>query len=151
MPLRKDIWAGGEVTVARMAIGTWRGLHNRRCSRIGAGRGSPGAWDARGGLRSNHERNALAVDRPIGGLLPDRAQRGLLDETLVVFDTEFGRTPRPAGVERPRSPQLRLQRLAGRGRDQGDVIHVATDEISFHAVADRHFVTDIHATILKQL
>ncbi len=49
--------------------------------------------DAHGGLKANHSRLALAVDQPIGGLLIDLERRGLLDETIVVFATEFGRTP----------------------------------------------------------
>jgi hypothetical protein len=57
------------------------------------GAGGAGSWDAHGGLRANHERNALAVDQPVAALLEDLAQRGLLDETLVVFASEFGRTP----------------------------------------------------------
>ncbi len=63
------------------------------------GGGGAGAWDAHGGLKSNHERNALAVDQPIGGLLQDLSQRGLLDETLVIFATEFGRTPGSQGSD----------------------------------------------------
>ena len=55
--------------------------------------GGAGAWDAHGGLRQNHAANCAQVDQPIAGLLKDLKQRGLLDETLVVWATEFGRTP----------------------------------------------------------
>src|SRR5439155_15805046 len=57
------------------------------------GAGGAGAWDAHGGLRANHEKNARQVDKPIAGLLRDLKRLGLLDETIVLFATEFGRTP----------------------------------------------------------
>jgi hypothetical protein len=115
------------------------------------GGGGAGAWDAHSGLRSNHQQNALAVDQPIGGLLQDLSQRGLLDETLVVFATEFGRTPGSQGSDGRDHHIFGFSVwLAGGGIKKG-VVHGATDEIGFHAVEDRHYVTDIHATILKQL
>ncbi len=111
-----------------------------------------GVWDAHGGLKANHERNALAVDQPVAGLIADLEQRGMLDETLIVFASEFGRTPGSQGFRRSRSSHLRLhQRLAGGGGIKGGIAHGATDEIGFHAVENRHYVTDIHATILHQL
>ena len=60
--------------------------------------GGAGAWDAHGGLRKNHTKLCGQVDQPIAGLLKDLKQRGLLDETLVVWATEFGRTPGVEGV-----------------------------------------------------
>ncbi|WP_013630534.1 DUF1501 domain-containing protein [Rubinisphaera brasiliensis] len=122
-----------------------------RFIQIQHGGGGAGAWDAHGGLKKNHERNSLAVDQPIGGLLKDLAQRGMLDETLVVFATEFGRTP---GSQKSDGRDHHIYGftvwMAGGGL-KGGVAHGATDEIGFHAVEDRHYVTDIHATILKQL
>ena len=64
-----------------------------RFIQIQHGGGGAGAWDAHSGLQANHEKLALAVDQPIGALLVDLDRRGLLDETLVLFATEFGRTP----------------------------------------------------------
>lgn len=91
------------------------------------------------------------VDKPIADLLKDLKQRGLLDETLVVWATEFGRTP---GAEqsdgRDHHPYGFSVWMAGGGLKRG-VVHGATDEIGFHAVDDRHYVTDIHATLLHQL
>ncbi|MCA9133835.1 MAG: DUF1501 domain-containing protein [Planctomycetales bacterium] len=114
------------------------------------GRGA-GAWDAHGGLQKNHSQNALAVDQPIGGLLQDLDRRGLLDETLVIFATEFGRTPGSQGADgRDHHIFGFTVWMAGGGLKRG-VVHGATDEIGFHAVEDRHYVTDIHATILQQL
>ncbi|HEY4258587.1 MAG TPA: DUF1501 domain-containing protein, partial [Schlesneria sp.] len=63
------------------------------------GAGGAGAWDAHGGLKGNHERNFKAVDKPIAGLLKDLKQRGLLDSTIVLFASEFGRTPGTQGAD----------------------------------------------------
>ena len=115
------------------------------------GAGGAGSWDAHGGLRANHEHNALAVDQPIAALLEDLAQRGLLDETLVVFASEFGRTPGSQGSDgRDHHIYGFCCWMAG-GGIKGGTVHGATDEIGFHAVTDRHYVTDVHATILKLL
>ena len=122
-----------------------------RFIQIQHGGGAAGAWDAHGGLKNNHQKNALAVDQPIGGLLEDLDRRGLLDETLVVFCTEFGRTPGSQGSDgRDHHPFGFSIWLAGGGIKRG-VVHGATDELGFHAVEDRHYVTDVHATILKLL
>jgi hypothetical protein len=115
------------------------------------GAGGAGAWDAHGGLKANHARNALAVDQPIGALLEDLARRGLLDETLVIFATEFGRTPGSQGADGRDHHIFGFSVWMAGGGIKGGVVHGATDEIGFHAVEDRHYVTDIHATILKQL
>jgi hypothetical protein len=108
-------------------------------------------WDAHTKLKDNHSKRINAVDKPIAGLLKDLKQRGLLDETLVVFATEFGRTP---GAERSdgrdHHPYGFTVWLAG-GGIKGGIAHGATDEIGFHAVEHRHYVTDIHATVLHQL
>jgi hypothetical protein len=122
-----------------------------RFVQIQHGGGGAGAWDAHGGLRANHEKLARTVDRPIGGLLADLHRRGLLDETIVVFAAEFGRTPGTQGSDgRDHHPFGFSVWLAG-GGIRGGCVHVATDELGFHAVADRHYVTDVHATILALL
>jgi len=110
-----------------------------------------GAWDAHGGLKNNHTKNALAVDQPTGALLEDLDRRGMLDETLVIFATEFGRTPGSQGADgRDHHIFGFTVWMAGAGLKRG-VVHGATDEIGFHATENRHYVTDIHATILHQL
>jgi uncharacterized protein (DUF1501 family) len=87
----------------------------------------------------------------VAGLLSDLEQRGLLEETLVVFATEFGRTPGSQGSDgRDHHIFGFTVWMAGGGLKRG-VVHGTTDEIGFHAVEDRHYVTDIHATILRQL
>ncbi|WP_372718109.1 DUF1501 domain-containing protein [Novipirellula sp.] len=122
-----------------------------RFIQIQHGGGGAGAWDAHGKLKANHTKNALAVDQPIGGLLEDLQRRGLLDETLVVFATEFGRTPGSQGADgRDHHIFGFTVWMAGGGLKRG-VVHGATDEIGFHAVENRHYVTDIHATIMQQL
>lgn len=122
-----------------------------RFIQIQHGGGGAGAWDAHSGLKANHEGLARSVDQPIGGLLTDLERRGLLDETLVVFATEFGRTPGSQGSDGRDHHIFGFSVwMAGGGLKQG-VVHGATDEIGFHASEDRHYVTDIHATILHQL
>ena len=94
---------------------------------------------------------SLAVDQPIGALLEDLDSRGMLDETLVVFATEFGRTPGSQNADGRDHHIFGFSVwMAGGGLKRG-VVHGATDEIGFHAVENRHYVTDVHATILKQL
>lgn len=122
-----------------------------RFVQIQHGGGGAGAWDAHSALKANHTAHALAVDQPIGGLLEDLDRRGMLDETLVVFATEFGRTPGSQNSDGRDHHIFGFSVwMAGGGLKRG-VVHGATDEIGFHAVENRHYVTDIHATILHQL
>lgn len=108
-------------------------------------------WDAHSKLKQNHSQKTQQVDQPIAALIKDLKRRGLLDETLVVWATEFGRTP---GAERSdgrdHHPYGFSVWMAGGGL-KGGVTHGATDELGFHAVEHRHYVTDIHATLLHQL
>jgi hypothetical protein len=113
--------------------------------------GGAGQWDAHGGLKTNHTNLCEETDKPIAALIKDLKQRGLLDETLVVWATEFGRTPAAQGADgRDHHPFGFSVWLAGGGIKAG-ITHGATDELGFHAVEDRHYVTDIHATVLRQL
>ena len=113
--------------------------------------GGAGAWDAHGNLKAGHTALCKQVDRPIAGLLKDLKRRGMLEETLVVWATEFGRTPgAEKGDGRDHHPYGFSVWMAG-GGIKGGVVHGATDELGFHAVEDRHYVTDIHATVLHQL
>jgi hypothetical protein len=114
------------------------------------GGGGGGEWDSHSEIKNNHGRLAKQVDQPIAGLLKDLKQRGLLKETLVVFGTEFGRSPGAEGTGRDHHPQGFCAWLAG-GGVKGGVVHGATDELGFHAVEHRHYVTDIHATVMRQL
>src|SRR5207237_4622222 len=114
------------------------------------GGGGGGEWDAHSEIKSNHSKLATQIDQPIGALLKDLKQRGLLQETLVVFGTEFGRSPGAEGTGRDHHPQGFCAWLAG-GGIKGGITHGVTDELGFHAVQDRHYVTDIHATVLHCL
>ncbi len=115
------------------------------------GAGGAGVWDAHSGLKSNHEKNFKAVDKPVAGLLKDLKQRGLLDSTLIVFASEFGRTPGTQGSDGRDHHIYGFSVWMAGGGIKGGIVHGATDEIGFHAVENRHYVTDIHATILHQL
>ncbi len=115
------------------------------------GDGAAGAWDQHSNLKAKHSELAMQVDRPIAGLLQDLKQRGMLDETLVVFATEFGRTPGSQSSNgRDHHPHGFSVWMAG-GGIQGGLAHGSTDEIGFHAVESPHYVTDVHATLLHQL
>jgi hypothetical protein len=112
------------------------------------GGGGGGEWDAHSDIKNNHAKLAKQVDQPIAGLLKDLKRTGLLEDTLVVFGTEFGRTPGAEGTGRDHHPQGFSAWLAG-GGIKGGVAHGATDELGFHAVENRHYVTDIHATVMQ--
>jgi hypothetical protein len=137
---------GQQLMVARRLVE--RGV---RFIQIMHGDGAAGAWDSHSGLKRNHANLAAQVDKPIAGLLADLKQRGLLQETIVVFATEFGRTPGSQGSDgRDHHPYGFSVWMAG-GGIRGGVVHGATDELGFHAVEHPHYVTDIHATLLRQL
>ncbi len=123
----------------------------------GGGGGAINRWDSHSELRKNHSQLSAEVDKPIAGLLIDLKRRGLLQETLVVWATEFGRSPGVEGANaqdskggRDHNPQGFSAWLAGGGIKSG-VAHGATDELGLYAVESRHYVTDIHATVLHQL
>jgi Protein of unknown function (DUF1501) len=112
------------------------------------GDGAAGAWDAHSALLKNHTDQCKQVDLPVAGLLKDLKRRSLLDETIVVFATEFGRTPGSQSSNgRDHHPYGFSIWMAGGGLKRG-VVHGATDEIGFHAVEHPHYVTDVHATLL---
>ena len=116
------------------------------CPNVGADR-----WDQHSGLKKGHEDNARAVDQPIAGLLTDLKARGLLDETLVVWGGEFGRTPMAQGTDgRDHNPYGFTMWLAG-GGVKGGTVHGATDDYGYHAVEGKVEVHDLHATMLHLL
>jgi hypothetical protein len=111
------------------------------------------SWDGHMDIQGNHEQFAGETDRPIAGLLTDLAQRGLLDETLVVWGGEFGRLPIAQKGDKPgrdHNPHAFTYWLAG-GGIKGGVSHGATDEVGFKAEEDKVTVHDLHATILHLL
>jgi len=122
----------------------------------GAAFGSDVHWDAHGSVPDNHRREAAKIDRPVAGLLKDLRQRGMLDDTLVIFNTEFGRTPfaesagDQAGPGRDHNPDSFTVWLAGAGLKHG-VSYGASDEVGWKAVENRVDVHDFHATLLHLL
>jgi hypothetical protein len=113
--------------------------------------GSGSRWDAHSKIEKNHSELCLSCDLPIAGLLKDLKRRGLLDETLVIWGGEFGRTPMSeAGDGRDHNPYGFTMWLAGGGVRGGQVIG-ATDEVGLHAIEDRIHIHDFHATILHLL
>lgn len=113
--------------------------------------GSGSKWDAHSNIESNHSRLCKSSDKPVAGLLKDLKQRGLLDETLVVWGGEFGRTPMSEkGDGRDHNPTGFTMWMAGGGVKGGQVIG-KTDEIGLHAIEDRLHVHDLHASILHML
>jgi uncharacterized protein (DUF1501 family) len=115
--------------------------------------GGPGnlQWDAHQDVEENHLRMAAQTDRPVAGLLTDLKRRGLLDETLVLWGGEFGRSPEAQeGRGRDHHNLGFTMWLAGGGVKGGRVVG-ATDAIGLHAVEDRCHFRDVHTTILHQL
>jgi uncharacterized protein (DUF1501 family) len=110
-------------------------------------------WDAHGDLQKNHNFHAGNTDKPIAGLLKDLKQRGLLDETLVVWGGEFGRQPTAEyaqGTGRDHNSAGFTMWMAG-GGVKGGVSYGSTDELGNRAVSNRSEVKELHATILHLL
>lgn len=110
-----------------------------------------GGWDAHEDCKGNHQSQTLKIDQPIAGLITDLQQRGLLDDTLLVWVGEFGRTPiRQGSHGRDHHPYGFSAWIAGGGVVGGKTIG-ATDDFGFNAVQDKVHVNDLHATILGLL
>jgi hypothetical protein len=113
--------------------------------------GSGSGWDAHSNIEGNHSHMCKNSDQPIAGLLADLKSRGMLDDTLVIWGGEFGRTPfNERGDGRDHNPWGFTMWMAGGGIKKGQVIGT-TDEIGLRGIAGRTHVTDIHATILHAL
>ncbi len=111
----------------------------------------PNPWDQHGKLIEGHTANAMTVDQPVAGLVKDLKARGLLDETLVIFSGEFGRTPfSQSTVGRDHNPYGFSLWLAGGGVKKG-FIYGQTDEYGYRVVENAHTVRDLHATVLTLL
>ncbi|HAB13542.1 MAG TPA: DUF1501 domain-containing protein [Planctomycetaceae bacterium] len=115
------------------------------------GGGAAGAWDAHANLIGNHDRMCGQADKPIAGLLSDLKQRGMLEDTVVVWTSEFGRTPGVQGKNGRDHHNYGFSVWMAGGGIKGGVVHGATDELGFHAVENRHYVTDVHATLFRLL
>ncbi len=137
---------GRELLLARRFVE--RGVRFVHVAHTG-GRG--GRWDQHSGLVKGHGDNARACDKPIAGLIRDLKRRGLLDETLVVWSTEFGRTPEVQNkTGRGHHAQGFTFWLAGGGVRKG-MSYGTTDQFGYHAVDKPVHIHDLHATILHLL
>ena len=113
--------------------------------------GAGNRWDAHSHIEKNHTQMCLESDKPVAGLIRDLKQRGLLEQTLVVWGGEFGRTPMSEkGDGRDHNPTGFTMWFAGGGVPAGKTIGT-TDEAGLYAVEDRTHVRDLHATILHQM
>jgi uncharacterized protein (DUF1501 family) len=110
-------------------------------------------WDQHGNLKAGHTEKASEVDKPIAGLLTDLKARGLLDDTLVLWSGEFGRTPtvQGAGMDgRDHNPWGFTMWMAGAGV-KGGFSYGATDDYGFYAAQNKMHIHDVHATLLHLL
>lgn len=112
--------------------------------------GGNGAWDAHDDMKS-HAPLCHSVDKPISGLIRDLKQRGLLDKTLVVLTSEFGRTPWSQNTTGRDHNAMGFTTLLAGGGVKGGIIEGATDEVGYRAVEKPHYVSDLQATILQQM
>ena len=113
--------------------------------------GAGSKWDAHSGIEGNHSRLCRGMDKPVAGLLKDLKQRGLLEDTLVLWGGEFGRTPMSEqGNGRDHNPTGFTMWAAGGGVKGGQTLG-ATDELGLHAVEDKMHIHDLHATWLSLL
>jgi len=145
-PYRPTQIYGSQCLIARRLIERGVRFLELTCPSVGADR-----WDQHGGLKTGHTNNARAVDQPIAALLADLCQRGLLDETLIVWAGEFGRTPfSQGGSGRDHNPFGYTIWLAG-GGIRGGMTYGATDDYGYKAVEDKVEIYDLHATMLHLL
>jgi hypothetical protein len=143
---------GRQCLIARRLVE--RGVRFIQIYSGGGGAGGQNTWDGHHGIEENLQIHAPEIDRPIAGLLADLEQRGLLDETLVVWGGEFGRQPVSETFNtggkaggRDHNPKGFTYWLAGGGVKAG-TSYGETDELGQEAVVDRHHLRDLHATIL---
>ncbi|WAC12033.1 DUF1501 domain-containing protein [Dyadobacter pollutisoli] len=139
---------GAQCLMARRLIERGVRFIELTCPRVG---GNADRWDQHSELKRGHEDNAHAVDQPIAGLLKDLKVRGLLDQTLVVWTGEFGRTPFAQGTDgRDHNPSAFSMWMAGAGI-KGGTIFGQTDEYGYRVVENKVTIHDLHATMLHLL
>jgi uncharacterized protein (DUF1501 family) len=110
------------------------------------------SWDGHANIAANHTGFAAETDQPVAALLTDLAERGMLDETLIIWGGEFGRLPlvQKGGTGRDHNPHAFTTWFAG-GGIKGGTLFGETDEIGHRAIIDRVSINDLHATILHQM
>ena len=112
--------------------------------------GGNGKWDSHDDMKS-HAPLCRAVDKPISGLIRDLKQRGMLDSTLVVFTSEFGRTPWSQNTTGRDHNALGFSSWLSGGGVKGGTVEGATDEVGYKAVEQPHYISDLQSTILRQV
>ncbi len=137
---------GAQCLIARRMIEKGVRFVELTCPQVGGDR-----WDQHANLKQGHENNALAVDQPIAALLKDLRQRGLLDETLVVWAGEFGRTPFAQGKDGRDHNQFGFTIWMAGGGVKPGTVYGSTDEWGYKAIENRTEIHDLHATILHLL
>jgi hypothetical protein len=135
-----------ECLIARRLIERGARFIELTCPQVGGDR-----WDQHGNLKQGHENNARAVDQPIAALLKDLKSRGMLDETLVLWGGEFGRTPFAQGSDGRDHDQFGFTMWLAGGGVKGGFVHGETDEFGYKAVANKLEMHDLHATLLHLL
>jgi hypothetical protein len=137
---------GSQCLLARRLIERGVRFVELTCPNVGRDR-----WDQHNNLKDGHERNAHAVDQPIAGLIKDLKARGLLEETLIIWTGEFGRTPFAQGTNgRDHNPSAASMWMAGAGI-KGGTIYGKTDDYGYRVIENETSVHDIHATMLHLL
>ena len=110
-------------------------------------------WDGHENVKENHDKQAATMDKPVAALIRDLKERGMLDDTLLVWSTEFGRSPATQGIGssgRDHHPTAFTCFLAGAGVKKGSR-HGASDEVGYFVAENKVTVPDFHATILHLL
>jgi hypothetical protein len=137
---------GAQCLIARRMIEQGVRFVELTCPQVGGDR-----WDQHSNLKAGHENNARAVDQPIAALLKDLRERGLLDETLVVWAGEFGRTPFAQGKNGRDHNQYGFTIWMAGGGIKPGIVYGATDEWGYKAIENRAEIHDMHATMLHLL
>jgi uncharacterized protein (DUF1501 family) len=110
-------------------------------------------WDGHENLKQNHDTQAATMDQPVAALITDLKQRGMLEDTLFVWNTEFGRSPSTQGIDSPgrdHHPTAFTCFLAGAGIKKG-ISYGETDEVGYFVAKNKVTIPDFHATILHTL
>src|SRR5262249_7413355 len=129
-----------ECLIARRLIERGARFIELTCPHVGSDR-----WDQHDNLKNGHEKNARAVDQPIAALLHDLKSRGMLEDTLVLWGGEFGRTPFAQGSDGRDHDQFGFTMWLAGGGVKGGSVYGETDEFGYKAVANKIEMHDLHA------
>jgi uncharacterized protein (DUF1501 family) len=108
-------------------------------------------WDAHDDIEENHQARAAETDKPVAALITDLKRRGMLDETLVLWGGEFGRSPESEGLKGRDHHNLGFSMWMAGGGVRGGQVVGATDEIGLRAIDKPYHIRDVHNTVLHQL